>query len=81
VNRPSLILADEPTGNLDSKTGHEIMQLFEHLHGEGNTIIVVTHERDVAECAQRVVSIRDGQIASDEAVVRGEAVAWSDPPA
>ncbi len=68
VNKPSIILADEPTGNLDSKTGHEIMQLFEQLHGGGNTIILVTHERDVAECAERVVSIRDGKIASDERV-------------
>ncbi len=66
VNRPSILLADEPTGNLDSRTGREIMQLFELLHGEGNTIILVTHEREVAECAQRVVSIRDGKIASDE---------------
>lgn len=68
VNKPSIILADEPTGNLDSKTGHEIMQLFEELHAGGNTIILVTHERDVAECALRVVSIRDGKIASDERV-------------
>jgi putative ABC transport system ATP-binding protein len=68
VNHPSIILADEPTGNLDSRTGHEIMQLFEQLHAEGNTIILVTHEREVAECAQRVVSIRDGKIASDERV-------------
>ena len=71
VNRPSIILADEPTGNLDSKTGHEIMQLFDRLHQEGNTIILVTHEREVAECALRVVSIRDGKIDSDERVSRG----------
>ena len=68
VNKPSIILADEPTGNLDSKTGHEIMQLFEQLHDGGNTIILVTHERDVAECALRVVSILDGKVASDERV-------------
>jgi len=66
VNDPSIILADEPTGNLDSQTGIEIMKLFDRLHGEGNTIILVTHERDIAEYAHRVISIRDGKIASDE---------------
>jgi putative ABC transport system ATP-binding protein len=66
VNRPSIILADEPTGNLDSKTGDEIMALFDHLHGQGNTIVLVTHEPDIAEYAHRVVHIRDGQIFSDE---------------
>jgi putative ABC transport system ATP-binding protein len=66
VNRPSIILADEPTGNLDSQTGVEIMKLFDRLHAEGNTIILVTHERDIAEYAHRVISIRDGKIASDE---------------
>ncbi len=66
VNHPSIILADEPTGNLDSKTGLEIMSLFDHLHGEGNTIVLVTHEPDIAEFAHRVVHIRDGQIFSDE---------------
>jgi putative ABC transport system ATP-binding protein len=66
VNHPSIILADEPTGNLDSQTGVEIMKLFDRLHGEGNTIILVTHERDIAEFAHRVISIRDGKIASDE---------------
>jgi putative ABC transport system ATP-binding protein len=65
VNRPSIILADEPTGNLDSKTGEEIMALFDHLHSQGNTIILVTHEPDIAEYAHRVVHIRDGVIASD----------------
>ena len=74
VNRPSIILADEPTGNLDSKTGREIMHLFQRLHAEGNNIILVTHEREVAECAQRIVSIRDGQIASDQKVVAGEPI-------
>src|SRR3954463_8105644 len=63
VNNPSIILADEPTGNLDSKTGEEIMELFDKLHSEGNTIILVTHERDIAEYAHRVISIRDGKIA------------------
>src|SRR5438034_881125 len=66
VNHPSIILADEPTGNLDSQTGEEIMKLFGKLHSEGNTIILVTHERDIAACAHRVISIRDGRIASDE---------------
>jgi putative ABC transport system ATP-binding protein len=66
VNTPSIILADEPTGNLDSATGEEILRLFERLHAEGNTIILVTHDRDVASNAHRVISIRDGRIASDE---------------
>ncbi len=65
VNRPSIILADEPTGNLDSKTGVEIMALFDDLHRNGNTIVLVTHEPDIAEYAHRVVHIRDGEIASD----------------
>jgi putative ABC transport system ATP-binding protein len=65
VNSPSIILADEPTGNLDSKTGDEIMALFDDLHSKGNTIVLVTHEPDIAEYAHRVVHIRDGQIASD----------------
>ena len=68
VNNPSIILADEPTGNLDSQTGVEIMKLFDKLHSEGNTIILVTHERDIAEYAHRVISIRDGKIASDERI-------------
>lgn len=65
VNHPSIILADEPTGNLDSKTSMEILRLFDDLHKEGNTIIVVTHERDVAARAHRILSIFDGEIASD----------------
>ena len=68
VNRPSIILADEPTGNLDSKTSQEIMELFNELHRQGNTIITVTHERDIARHAHRVLSILDGKIDSDEAV-------------
>src|ERR1700746_2965111 len=66
VNRPSTILADEPTGNLDSQTGNEIMALFDRLHSEGNTIVLVTHEHDIAEYAHRVVSIRDGVVEKDE---------------
>ena len=66
VNRPSIILADEPTGNLDSKTGDEIMALFENLYHQGNTIILVTHERDIAVHARRTVHLRDGIIESDE---------------
>ncbi|MCC6414834.1 MAG: ABC transporter ATP-binding protein [Opitutaceae bacterium] len=68
VNRPSIILADEPTGNLDSKTGVEIMALFEDLYAAGNTLIVVTHEEDIARHARRVVRLRDGLIESDGAV-------------
>jgi putative ABC transport system ATP-binding protein len=68
VNNPSIILADEPTGNLDSQTGVEIMKLFDKLHSEGNTIILVTHERDIASYAHRIVSIRDGKVAGDERV-------------
>lgn len=68
VNNPSILLADEPTGNLDSKTGEEIMMLFEDLHSLGNTIILVTHENDVAEHARRIVRLRDGLVESDAVV-------------
>jgi putative ABC transport system ATP-binding protein len=70
VNNPSIVLADEPTGNLDSKTGEEIMALFENLYQQGNTIILVTHENDIARHAHRMIHIRDGKIASDEAVAK-----------
>ena len=66
VNRPSIILADEPTGNLDSKTGLEIMALLDTLHANGNTIVLVTHEPEIADYAHRIVHIRDGEIFSDE---------------
>ena len=65
VNNPSILLADEPTGNLDSKTGVEIMALFDRLHSGGNTIVLVTHEPDIAGHAHRVVHIRDGQVERD----------------
>ncbi|AEE20024.1 putative ABC transport system ATP-binding protein [Dokdonia sp. Hel_I_63] len=65
VNKPSIILADEPTGNLDSKTGVEIMALFDAIHAAGNTVILVTHEEDIAEHAHRVIRLRDGVIESD----------------
>ncbi len=66
VNKPSILLADEPTGNLDTRTGEEILELFEKLYEKGNTLIVVTHEEEVARHAKRIVRIRDGLVASDE---------------
>jgi putative ABC transport system ATP-binding protein len=66
VNKPAIILADEPTGNLDSQTGNEIMALFDRLHSEGNTIVLVTHEHDIAEYAHRIIYIKDGVVAKDE---------------
>jgi len=70
VNKPSILLADEPTGNLDSKTGAEIMALFEELSRKGNTIILVTHEEDIARQSRRIIRLRDGLIASDESVTK-----------
>ena len=66
VNKPSIILADEPTGNLDSKTSIEIMALFEEIHNLGNTVIIVTHEPDIAEHTHRIIKLKDGQIANDQ---------------
>jgi len=67
INNPSIILADEPTGNLDSKTSHEIMELFQEIHRQGNTVILVTHEADIAAHAHRIVKMKDGNIESDQA--------------
>src|SRR6202142_547402 len=71
VNKPSILLADEPTGNLDSRTGAEIMALFGELSRKGNTIILVTHEEDIARQSRRIIRLRDGLIASDEPVTKG----------
>jgi putative ABC transport system ATP-binding protein len=71
VNNPSLLLADEPTGALDTATGVEIMALFKRLHDEGNTIVLVTHEHDIALHAHRVIHIRDGKVERDETVEKG----------
>jgi putative ABC transport system ATP-binding protein len=65
VNNPSLLLADEPTGNLDSKTSVEVMEIFGHIQAAGNTVVLVTHEEDIAEYAKRIVRLRDGNIESD----------------
>ena len=74
VNRPSILLADEPTGNLDSKTGKEIIGLFERLHDQGNTILLITHEVEVAAHAKRVIHIKDGNVGSDQRSEIGTAV-------
>src|ERR1700736_2131210 len=74
VNSPSIVLPDEPTRNLDSRTGDQIMLLFQNLHAQGNTIILVTHEHDIAQHAHRIIHIRDGKIASDEAVIKTQTV-------
>ncbi|MBP9548729.1 MAG: ABC transporter ATP-binding protein, partial [Chitinophagales bacterium] len=66
VNNPSIILADEPTGNLDTRTSYEIMELFEEIHKQGNTVIIVTHEEDIARYAHRIIRLRDGMIEKDE---------------
>ncbi len=68
INEPRLILADEPTGNLDSKSGQEVMEILQDLNEEGHTIVMVTHEKYVAECARRILTLKDGQIISDEKV-------------
>ena len=74
VNDPAIILADEPTGNLDSKTSHEIMQIFDQIHSMGNTVILITHEEDIARFARRMVRLLDGQIESDRKNVGEKAV-------
>ena len=77
VNKPSIILADEPTGNLDTKTSIEIMEIFEEIHNNGNTVILVTHEPDIAEHAHRIVRLRDGLVESD---VKNEKIVRTDDP-
>lgn len=66
VNKPSILLADEPTGNLDTKTSHEIMALFDEIHQAGNTIVLVTHEEDIAQHAKRIIRLRDGVVEKSE---------------
>jgi len=68
VNHPSIILADEPTGNLDTETGNEIMRLFESLYRQGNTLLVVTHEEEIAHHARRIIRLRDGKLVNDDRV-------------
>lgn len=72
VNEPSILLADEPTGNLDSKTGQEIIKLFKKIHAEGNTVIIVTHDKDIAKNAERIIHLKDGMIEKEEK--KGETV-------
>ena len=79
VNDPSILLADEPTGNLDSATSEEIMHLFDELHQAGNTVVLVTHEPDIAEHAWRKVTLRDGKVTSDQLTARAEAAAAAAP--
>ena len=69
INNPSIVLADEPTGNLDSKSSSEIMHLFQAIHDEGNTVVMVTHEEDIAKCAKRTIRMRDGKLASQLSVI------------
>lgn len=75
VNNPSIILADEPTGNLDSKTSHEIMEIFNKIHGDGNTVVLVTHEDDISKFARRIIRLRDGLLESDRLNVEAHVMA------
>lgn len=75
INKPSIILADEPTGNLDSKTSTEIMAIFDDIHARGNTVIIVTHEEDIAKYARRIIRLKDGLIDSDKVNGRAETIA------
>jgi putative ABC transport system ATP-binding protein len=68
VNKPSIVFADEPTGNLDSKTGDDVMELFKELNSQGQTIILITHEEDIAMQSKRIINIKDGLIESDERI-------------